>query len=73
MEILLKMLLESLNEIEVKGEANHAALLGCITIVKKLQKVVEGVKQNDGNHEGEDIPGEVDSPSGSDRGNDGCD
>lgn len=62
MDVLLKALLSSLNQIEVRGKENIELLHGSIVLVEKIKTIVDEVMKNDGSDQKQNIPCEVCQP-----------
>lgn len=57
---IIRMIIKSLNQVEVKGADNMDRLLACIQGLERLDAAMEGTK-NDGNNEQKpDVPNAVD-------------
>lgn len=57
---IIRMIIKSLNQVEVKGADNLDRLLACIQGLERLDAAMEGTK-NDGNNEQKpDVPNAVD-------------
>ena len=56
----LRIIIKSLNQIEVKGADNMDRLLGCIQGLERLDKEMEAGKNDHHDEPKQDVPGTVD-------------
>lgn len=55
----LRMIIKTLNTIEVKGAENLDRMLGCIQGLERLDAAMEGTKNDSNNEQKPDVPGTV--------------
>ena len=57
---IIRMIIKSLNQVEVKGADNLDRLLGCIQGLERLDAAMEGTKNDSNNEQKPDVPNAVD-------------
>lgn len=56
---IIRMIIKSLNQVEVKGADNLDRLLACIQGLERLDAAMEGTKNDSNNEQKPDVPGTV--------------
>lgn len=57
---IIRMIIKSLNQVEVKGADNLDRLLACIQGLERLDAAMEGTKNDCNNEQKPDVPNAVD-------------